>query len=65
MQGRNIVCYVVPNSAKKEMGFIAHASSNLTMPDKEAGSFKAARAFRISRSTLDRYIKNLDKLPST
>jgi hypothetical protein len=56
---------MVPNSAEKEMGFIPHASSNLAMPDKEAGSFKAARAFRITRSTLDRYVKTVDKLPST
>jgi hypothetical protein len=37
----------------------------LAVPDKEVGSFKAALAFRISRSALDRYVKNLDKLPST
>jgi hypothetical protein len=36
----------------------------LDMPDKETGSFIAARAFRVSQSTLERYIKNLDKLLS-
>jgi hypothetical protein len=37
----------------------------LVVPDKEAGSFKAALTFRISRSALDHNVKNLDKLPST